>query len=361
MTFWKWSQTAASNATADTTVNAREGMAPSQINDAMRAMMAALAKYRDDMSGNLVTGGTATALTITSNQGFTSLTDGIAITARMTVANGASPTLALDGLTAKSIATVYGSEPASGALRKGGVFTFVYDSTDDKFIVHGALGQSSIETGFMAQYVGTTAPAGWVRANGLTIGDASSSATERANADTEALFTLLWSAYSNTTAPIYTSAGAASTRGASAAADYAAHKRLALPDLRGRVFAGLDDMGNSGAGRLGTIITSSTTNGASGGAETHSLTANENGQHQHAPGTLVTDTEPDHTHIYGNAGNSLSVEASNQEAVAGLDPGETGAAGAHSHGISGLTATSGSGASHNNMQPTWLGTILIRL
>jgi len=137
MSFWKWSQTAATNATADTTINAREGQAPSTVNDAMRAMMAASAKYRDDTSGNLVTGGSSTAYTLTTNQTLTSLTDGFAVTCRMSATNGASPTLNLDSLGAKSIAGVYGTAIPIGALRSGGVYKFVYDSTDDKWIVHG--------------------------------------------------------------------------------------------------------------------------------------------------------------------------------------------------------------------------------
>lgn len=67
----------------------------------------------------------------------------------------------------------------------------------------------------------------WLLVDGKTIGNASSGASARANADTEALFTKLW-AFPAASVPIYTSAGAASTRGASAAADFAADKRIAL-------------------------------------------------------------------------------------------------------------------------------------
>lgn len=67
----------------------------------------------------------------------------------------------------------------------------------------------------------------WLLVDGKTIGNASSGASARANADTEALFTKLW-AFPAASVPIYTSAGSASTRGASAAADFAAGKRIAL-------------------------------------------------------------------------------------------------------------------------------------
>jgi len=41
MSFWKWSRTAANNATADGSINWAEGQAPSTVNDSARAMMAA--------------------------------------------------------------------------------------------------------------------------------------------------------------------------------------------------------------------------------------------------------------------------------------------------------------------------------
>lgn len=88
---------------------------------------------------------------------------------------------------------------------------------------------------FVAQ---ATAPAGWVLANGGTIGSAASGAS-RANDDTADLYAVLW-ALDATTYPVLTSAGGASTRGASAAADFAANKRITLPDLRGEFIRGAD-------------------------------------------------------------------------------------------------------------------------
>src|SRR5258708_1610023 len=48
--------------------------------------------------------------------------------------------------------------------------------------------------------------------------------------------TLLWNSWADAQAPV------SSGRGASAAADFAAHKTITLPDLRGRVVAGLDNL-----------------------------------------------------------------------------------------------------------------------
>jgi hypothetical protein len=109
----------------------------------------------------------------------------------------------------------------------------------------------TVHTGDIKFGLYSVAPSGWVKANGGTIGNASSGAT-RANADTAALFSLLWD-LNATDSPILTSAGAASTRGASAAADYAANKRLTVPDFRGEFVRGLDDSrGVDASRRLGS-------------------------------------------------------------------------------------------------------------
>lgn len=101
--------------------------------------------------------------------------------------------------------------------------------------------------GVVFPYVGTSPPTGALKCNGATIGSAASGATN-ASADYEALFTLLWS-WDNTASPILTSTGTGSTRGASAAADFAADKRLTLPDLRGEFIRGLDDSRGVDTGR----------------------------------------------------------------------------------------------------------------
>ena len=98
-----------------------------------------------------------------------------------------------------------------------------------------------VPTGAVAGFRMTTPPAGWIKENGGTIGSAASGATNRANADTEALFTLLWNNFNQATLPIQNSAGAVTTRGANAAADFAAAKRMPLFDARSRFPRGADD------------------------------------------------------------------------------------------------------------------------
>jgi hypothetical protein len=126
-----------------------------------------------------------------------------------------------------------------------------------------------MQPGHVEVFYGTGVLTGFVRANGRTIGSATSGATERANADTSALFAFLWGADAN----LAVSGG----RGASAAADYAANKTLTLPDWRGRSIAGLDDMGSSAAGRLTASYfgTAATVLGAAGGAEKQTIATSQ--------------------------------------------------------------------------------------
>ena len=140
MTLYKWSQTAASNSTADSTVNWAEGQAPSTVNDSSRAEMAAVAKARDDWAGSLITGGTTTAYTLTSNQVFASLTvmSGQKLKVRFNATNGASPTLNVDGLGAKTIQTASGTAVATGAILANSVHDLTYDNSIPAWLLSGA-------------------------------------------------------------------------------------------------------------------------------------------------------------------------------------------------------------------------------
>jgi hypothetical protein len=95
-----------------------------------------------------------------------------------------------------------------------------------------AVADALMPVGAVQAFARSTAPTGWLAANGNTIGSASSGATN-ASADYSALFAVLWGNWTNTALPILTSGGSASTRGADAATDFAANKRLPLPNLNG--------------------------------------------------------------------------------------------------------------------------------
>lgn len=233
---------------------------------------------------------------------------------------------------------------------KNGVTLFVGDNLLVVGASSGGGGGSPVDpttvmqTGQIALWYGTGVQSGFVRANGRSIGSSISSATERANADTQALYSFLWSADPN----LAVSGG----RGASAAADWAANKNLALPDWRGRAIAGLDDMGNSAAGRLTASYfgTSGTVLGAAGGAESHTLLTAEMPNHTH------TLTDPGHTHTY-TRGNIRGASGTSGTVVGDLTAGV--ATGSSTTGIT--IANTGGGSAHKNVQPTMLATIYIKL
>ena len=101
----------------------------------------------------------------------------------------------------------------------------------------------------------------WVRANGNSIGSATSGATERANADTQTLFVWLW------TNCIDANCAVSGGRGATALADFSANKTINTPDMRSSATYGRDCMGGVCAGETfssdvaGTTITFKATGG----------------------------------------------------------------------------------------------------
>jgi len=142
MTFWKWSRTASVNATADSTCPFPEGMAPSAVNDGVRGAMAALAKYRDDRSGAIVTGGSSTAYTLTSYQGFDTLAhmDGALIAFAPHATNGANVTLNVDGLGAKPLRSASGVELAAAVVIQSSIYAATYNNSAGEWIMHGIFG-----------------------------------------------------------------------------------------------------------------------------------------------------------------------------------------------------------------------------
>ena len=119
MSFWKWSRTAASNATADGSINWAEGQAPSTVNDSARAMMAAASKYRDDVAGAIATAGTSTAYTLSSFQLFDTLAhmDGAMIAFTPHAGNAGACTLNVDALGAKPLRSAPATELLAGWSR----------------------------------------------------------------------------------------------------------------------------------------------------------------------------------------------------------------------------------------------------
>lgn len=159
MTFWKWSQVAATNASADGTINWAEGQSPSSVNDSARAMMAAASKYRDDISGAITTGGSATAYTVTSYQSFDTLAhlsgNMVAFTPHAT--NTGTCTINVDSLGAKPLRSAPSVELPAGTLIIGTPYLALYNNSDASFYLHGFFG-SPVPLGVLLDFTGSVAP-----------------------------------------------------------------------------------------------------------------------------------------------------------------------------------------------------------
>lgn len=152
--------------------------------------------------------------------------------------------------------------------------------------------------GSILDFAGTSAPTGWLLCYGQAL-DAT------ADPEYQDLFDVIGNTFGGTN-----------------------NTNFVVPDLRGRVVAGQDDMGGSSANRLTGASggVNGDTFGAAGGAETHTLQTTEIPSHGHNVPALATAS--------GGGGYNVAVSSSS-------------AAG----GNVGTTSTGGGGA-HNNVQPT---------
>jgi microcystin-dependent protein len=352
MSFFKWSKTASNNATADGTINWAEGQAPSTVNDSARAMMAAAAKYRDDVAGTVATGGTSTAYTLTSNQGFDSLANmsGKMVAFIPHATNGATVTLNVDGLGAKALRSAPSVELPAGVLIQGTPYCAVYNNSTTEWILRGFWGANeySIPLGAGVPYFGTSAPNSKFA---FPSGQAISRSTYAA------LFALIGTAYGS---------GDGSTT-------------FNLPGVGGRLLACRENM--NGAGAEGRITTAGSgidgaTLGAAGGAQTVTLDTTMIPSHTHAnslndPQHAHGVNDPNHTHGPGD-GTHFVIVGGGGLGIASA-PGPHGAASATvsaatgisinsaSTGISITNAAAGGGAAHNNMPPTMMVNFIMRV
>jgi microcystin-dependent protein len=326
--FYNWSRTAASNATADSTVNWAEGMAPSAVNDSGRAMMASTAAFRDDIAGAIATGGTSTAYTVTSYQVFDTLAhlNGQIIAFTPHTTNGATVTLNVDTLGAKPLRSAPSVELPAGVLVQGTPYVALYNSSDAAFYLQGFYGNPySVPIGGVLPYTGTTAPnSNFV----LPYGQAISRTTY------SSLFSLLSTTFGS---------GDGSTT-------------FNVPDLRGRVVAGADGMGGVSANRLTDAVAGMDALGDAGGAQSHTLSTSEMPAHSHG----VTD--PGHNHGFSNNpfyGGTSTATPAGGGSTASPSGAQTVSITSNTTGIS--IQNNGGGGAHNNVQPTIVLNYLLRV
>lgn len=276
-------------------------------------------------------GGTADALTFTLTPAITAYAAGQVFRFKAgAAANTGAATLAINGLTTKAI-QLNGIALLAGDIAANGWYTVLYDGAAFQLqsmapqFTTAALTTGMFSTGDVKITIKTVADIGWVLMNDTTIGNGASGATGRANADTVSLYTLL---YNNT---VDADCAVSGGRGASAAADYAANKTIALPKALGRALATF----GTGAGLTARTMAKTF------GTENHPLIAAEGPPHTH------TMTWPS-SFYHGNYN------------LVNADTGTGGTSGSFYTPLA-ATNSSGSGTAHNNMQPTLFLNVMIKL
>ena len=231
----------------------------------------------------------------------------------LTVARGGSDTI--NGLTA----VVMGSAYQSLTFESDGVSKWVIASGSNIF---------APSTGDLKPTHKTTADPGWIIWIDSTIGDASSSAGIRANADTAALFALYYNSYTDSECRLLTSVGALTSRAATgnnSASAFAAHCAIYPPWGPGRSLG----IAGSGAGLTARTL------GSIAGSETETPTLAKTAAHGHPAASLIKNLA---TGPWGmNTGLPLLVQ------------------------LSGETDNAGSGTPLNTLDPTTYINMMIKL
>ena len=210
-----WNETDGSNTTAAPD-GAPEGMAPSGVNDVLRAHQGAVKRWYN-WSVPKTTGGTSTAYTLTYGVSPTALVDGMTHVVQFNAANGALPTLNVNALGAVplhyfSAGSWRAVPPAMWAANA--IFRVAYNSSAGAYRILDLPDR----TGIVEDYAGSTAPAGTLLCYAQAI----------SRTDYPGLFAAIGTAYG---------AGDGSTT-------------FNLPDGRGVTSVGRVDMGGSDRGNL---------------------------------------------------------------------------------------------------------------
>lgn len=172
-----------------------------------------------------------------------------------------SHTHAASDITSGTLAVARGGVPQDGEENQ----VLKWESGAPAWAVNSGGGGSGVPVGTVVPFAGTSAPSGWLFLYGQAI----------SRDDYSSLFAALGTTYG---------AGDGSTT-------------FNLPDLRGRVVAGKDDMGGTSANRLTSPINGDNL-GANGGSESHTLTTAQMPSHNHVIGS--------HSHTIGSHSHTVN-------------------------------------------------------
>ncbi len=174
----------------------------------------------------------------------------------------------------------------------------------------------TVPVGSVTDFAGTSAPTGWLLCFGQSVSQTTYSA----------LFAVIGTTYGG------------------------GGGNFNLPDCRGRIGVGKDDMGGSAANRItaGVSGISGTSLGANGGEQGHVLVTGEIPSHTHTANV----TDPQHTHNTAFSSPNVWSNGSNP-AVHSADAGASNLASivAASTGITVSNTSTGGDGTHNNVQP----------
>lgn len=177
--FYDWSTTASENANADSSINFAEFQTPASVNDSMRAVLARVAGWRNDLAPTRASTGSSNAYAVTSDAGGdTTYRDGEIVCFLVDQANTGASTLNVNARGAKPFRPVSGVEFTANELQADQpVIAFYYRATEEFLAVNtgyhvtamtaGALSQSVaarlIKIGTPVLSIAPTAPAGYIR------------------------------------------------------------------------------------------------------------------------------------------------------------------------------------------------------